>query len=239
MPNLNEDCRIDPRVKAVFGAFPMNENPGDIDSREQLIAEANSEQAQNATAAIVTMLETCDTEQYAPQENIRLEMTSCVSQPDGNTINLQIVRPDNDEVLPCINYIHGGGMQSMSCTYGNYRAWEKIIASMGHCVVMEDFRNALTPSSVPEVEPFPAGLNDCVSGLRNLPDFAKRYHFDATNVTIAGESGGGNLTLATALKLAKDGDIHRVKDCSRYVHILQVVGRCQKTFVYGEQRLDV
>ena len=52
----------------------------------------------------------------------------------------------------------------MSCYDGNYRAWAKIIAAQGVAVAMVDFRNALEPSSVPEVAPFPAGLNDCVSG---------------------------------------------------------------------------
>ena len=63
-------------------------------------------------------------------------------------------------------YIHGGGMQSMSCYDGNYRAWGRMIAAQGVAVAMVDFRNALTPSSVPEVAPYPAGLNDCVSGLK-------------------------------------------------------------------------
>ena len=67
---------------------------------------------------------------------------------------------------PRVYYIHGGGMQSMSCYDGNYRAWGRIIAAQGVAVAMVDFRNALTPSSVDEVAPFPAGLNDCVSGLQ-------------------------------------------------------------------------
>ena len=71
-------------------------------------------------------------------------------------------------------YIHGGGMQSMSCYDGNYRAWGRIIAAQGVAVAMVDFRNALTPSSVEEVAPFPAGLNDCVSGLHWLIANASR-----------------------------------------------------------------
>jgi len=44
--------------------------------------------------------------------------------------------------------------------------WGKLIAANGVAVVMVDFRNAVVPSSVPEVAAFPAGLNDCVSGLK-------------------------------------------------------------------------
>ena len=98
-------------------------------------------------------------------------------------------------------------MQSMSCYYGNYRAWGKIIAAQGVAVAMVDFRNALTPSSVPEVAPFPAGLNDCVSGVKWVAANAETLGIDPERIVIAGESGGGNLTLATGMQLMKDGQI--------------------------------
>jgi acetyl esterase/lipase len=124
---------------------------------------------------------------------------------------VQFIRPEGDAALPCVYYIHGGGMASMSCYIGNYRAWGKIIAGQGVAVAMVDFRNSVTPSSVPEVAPFPAGLNDCVSGVKWLAENAARLGVDPKRIVIAGESGGGNLTLATGLKLLRDGDIGRVK----------------------------
>ncbi len=45
MSRIQEDPRIDPRMKQVFGAFPAPVNPGDATSREQLVEEANSEEA--------------------------------------------------------------------------------------------------------------------------------------------------------------------------------------------------
>ena len=52
---------------------------------------------------------------------------------------------------------------------GNYCAWGRIIAARGVTVAMVDFRNPLTPSSVPEIEPFPAALNAVVLGLDSRP----------------------------------------------------------------------
>jgi acetyl esterase len=72
---------------------------------------------------------------------------------------------------------------------------------------MVDFRNALTPSSVEEVAPYPAGLNDCVSGLKWVAANHADLGIDPTRIVVAGESGGGNLTLATGLRLLRDGDI--------------------------------
>jgi acetyl esterase/lipase len=205
-----DDPRIDPRIKALFGNFAMPAL-GDVASRAELLAEVNQPAAKQAAAALQALLDAADTEQVAPSQGLKIHSEKLVSQPDGNTVNVQFIRPDGAEPLACVYYIHGGGMQSMSCYYGNYRAWGRLIAARGVAVAMIDFRNALTPSSVPEVAPFPAGLNDCVSGLKWLVANAARLGVDPKRIVIAGESGGGNLTLATGLKLLRDGDIGLVK----------------------------
>jgi len=122
-----------------------------------------------------------------------------------------VIRPDGADGVPGVYYIHGGGMQVMSCYDGNYRAWGRIIAANGVAVAMVDFRNALSPSSVEEVAPFPAGLNDCVSGLKWFVEQAPTFGVDPKRIIVAGESGGGNLTLATGLKLNRDGDIGLIR----------------------------
>jgi len=92
-----------------------------------------------------------------------------------------------------------------------YRAWGKIIAHQNVAVAMVDFRNCLRASSAPEVEPFPAGLNDCVSGLKWVASHADLLNIDAKRIIVAGESGGGNLTLATGLKLKREGELGLIK----------------------------
>src|SRR5271169_2720782 len=182
---LVEDPRIDPRIKAAFG--------------------------KRQAAALAAMLDTFDDETVAPSAGLSVRIERVVSAPDGNTINIRFIRPDTAASVPCVYYIHGGGMTMMSCYSGNYRAWGKIIAANGVAVAMVDFRNALAPSSVPEVAPFPAGLNDCVSGLKWVHAHGAALNIDPTRIVVAGESGGGNLTLATGLKLKRDGDLGLVK----------------------------
>jgi len=211
MIDVSNDPRIDPRIKTVLAALGTPGGGGDAESREQLLAEASSDEAIAQRAMIATLLDAADNEDVAPSKGLNVTEHSFVSQPDGNTINLRLIRPDGQAVLPAVYYIHGGGMQTMSCYDGNYRAWGRIIAAQGVAVAMVDFRNALTPSSVEEVAPFPAGLNDCVSGLRWLIANASDLGIDPARVVIAGESGGGNLTLATGLKLKQDGDIGLIK----------------------------
>jgi acetyl esterase len=102
-------------------------------------------------------------------------------------------------------------MASLSCFDGMYRSWARIIANQGVAVTMVDFRNSMTPSSAPEVAPFPAGLNDCVAGLKFVVAQAAELRIDPGHIIVAGESGGGNLTLATGLKLARDGNLHLIR----------------------------
>jgi len=102
-------------------------------------------------------------------------------------------------------------MQVMSCFDCMYNAWGWLIAGKGVAVAMVEFRNSIRPSSTPEVALYPAGLNDCVSGLRSISANATHLNIDPSRIVVAGESGGGNLTLATGMKLKREGDIGLVK----------------------------
>jgi acetyl esterase len=204
------DARLDPRIAALLSAIPPLA-ASDVDSREALLAEANSAAARETVELFQAFMDLCDSEEAAPSAGLRVHTEQIVSAPDGNTINLQVIRPDTDETLACIYYIHGGGMASLSCFDGMYRGWGKLIAANGVAVVMVDFRNSVVASSVPEVAPFPAGLNDCVSGLRWVVANTAHLNVDPARIVVAGESGGGNLTLATGLKLKRDGDLGLVK----------------------------
>ena len=200
------DPRLDPRLKVILAGMP-SETPEDVDSRETLLAEANTPMAAEMAELFRGFMDLCDTEEAAPSAGLRIHTEKITSAPDGNTINLQVIRPDNDETVACVYYIHGGGMSSLSCYDGMYRGWGKLIAANGVAVVMVDFRNSVVPSSVPEVAPFPAGLNDCLSGLRWVVANAAALSVDPGRIVVAGESGGGNLTLATGLGLKRDGEL--------------------------------
>ncbi len=210
MSKIANDPRLDPRIKAVFGAMPEGEQK-DVASREELIERMTSPEALGAQQALTGMLDLCDNEDIAPSAGLTVSTHSFTSAPDGNTVKIQLIRPDGDEPVPCVYYIHGGGMMIMSCFDGNYRAWGKIIAGQGVAVAMVDFRNAVLPSSAPEVAPFPAGLNDCVSGLKWVSENHADLGIDPSRIVVAGESGGGNLTLATGLQLNRDGDLGLVQ----------------------------
>ena len=210
MGKLNDDPRIDPRIKAAMGALPSRTR-SDVADRDEIMAEIATPEAQEIRALIDGFLDSLDNEAIAPRAGLTISEHTFVSAPDGNEIPLQFIRPDGDEPKPCVYYLHGGGMASMSAFNGMYSTWGRIIAHQGVAVAMPDFRNCAVPSRSGDVAPYPAGLNDCVSGVTWLIDHAADLGIDPASVIIAGESGGGNLTLATGMALLRNGDIGLVK----------------------------
>jgi len=207
MSKLSEDPRIYPRLKALMGNWPVP-RARDAASREEVLERNGSEKAVAGRAAMLRFADRADTEEIAPSTGLTVSEETFTSEPDGIPVKVRFVRPDFAGERPaCVLYLHGGGMASMSCYDGNYRAWARIIATAGVAVAMVDFRNAVVASSAPEVAPYPAGLDDCVSGVKWLAANAERLRIDADRIIVAGESGGGNLTLATGLKLRQDGDL--------------------------------
>lgn len=90
-------------------------------------------------------------------------------------------------------YLHGGGWVSGSG--GNYLPLASEISAAAKCaVLLPDYRLA------PE-HPFPAGLDDCVAAHDWLIANGPTGPGAARATFIAGDSAGGNLTLATLLAL--------------------------------------
>jgi len=127
--------------------------------------------------------------------------TEVIEGVDGNDISLYVHRPDAvDGPIPCVVHTHGGGMVILKASNSNYVHWRDDLAATGMVVVGVEFRNgagALGP------HPFPAGLNDCASAAQWV--IANRDALGISKVIISGESGGGNLSIATALNAKQEG----------------------------------
>ena len=160
------DSRLDPRIRAYFAGMPLGQENPSVSSREELLAQENSPAALAALTHQTAIFNSMDSEGLASSAGLSMRTETVTSTPDANTINILYIRPDNKETLPCVYYIHGGRMEMSSCYQGNYKAFARMIAAHGIAVAMVDFRNSVHPSSVPEIAPFPAGLNDCISGLK-------------------------------------------------------------------------
>lgn len=120
---------------------------------------------------------------------------------DGHRIELRIFRPrDVAGEIPCVVYLHGGGMTILSAFNKVHLRWCEDLAKRGMVVVAVDFRTAYSPDGP---RPFPTGLEDCSAAVQWVD--ARRAELGISKVVVMGESGGANLALATALKADQDG----------------------------------
>ena len=202
------DSRLDPRIKAFFVGKNTGMPEPNVSSREELLSQESTPEAAAAYARQVALFDAMDSEKIASSAGLTVRTESFISSPDGNTIKIQYIRPDNKETLPCVYYIHGGRMEFSSCYEGNYKTWGRMIAARGVAVAMVDFRNSIHADSAPEVAPFPAGLNDCVSGLKWVYANAALLGIDPARIVV---TGGGNLALAVGMKLKQDGELGLIK----------------------------
>ena len=129
------------------------------------------------------------------------ESEETIKGVDGNDIHLYITRPAAAGSYPLVLHIHGGGMVLMSTTNVFFVQWRRVLAKQGLIVVGVEYRNA--GGGRLGNHPFPAGLNDCAAAVDWIR--ANLGKVGATTVTLLGESGGGNLAIATTLKLLRDG----------------------------------
>lgn len=144
-------------------------------------------------------------EALPPVEGVE-SRTEVISGVDSNDISLYIHRPTGSAgPRPGILHIHGGGMVILSATGASYRRWRDELAALDLVVIGIEFRNA---AGALGCHPFPAALNDCTSALEWM--HARRDELGLSQLVVSGESGGGNLTLATSLKARREGRLDRI-----------------------------
>ena len=98
-----------------------------------------------------------------PIENVE-RRTEVITGVDGNDIKLYVHRPkDPSGLLPCVYHIHGGAMVLLEAADTPYARWRDELAAAGMVAVGVEFRNG---GGKLGTHPFPAGLNDCMSGLQ-------------------------------------------------------------------------
>jgi acetyl esterase len=197
--DIKDDPRADPRMIAAMAMLGIDVAPPPspvtgANSIEELLAYfMEAEGRLNALGDFVV-----SNTPPTPGVSSRTEVITGV---DGNEINLYIHRPDGvDGPMPCIVHTHGGGMAILKASNPNYSRWRDDLAATGMVVVGVEFRNAAGELGP---HPFPAGLNDCASAAQWV--VANRDELGVSKIVMSGESGGGNLSIATVLKAKQDG----------------------------------
>ncbi len=116
----------------------------------------------------------------------------------GGPLTLRMYRPNRDERLPALVYFHGGGF-----VVGSVETVDDTCRALANyaqiAVVSVDYRLA------PE-HPYPAAIDDAYDATRWVAQNGHRLGFDPARIAVGGDSAGGNLAAATAIRARDRGE---------------------------------
>lgn len=107
-------------------------------------------------------------------------------------LHLRILRPNDSENLPCVIYFHGSGW-----TLGFIDLFTPCLSILSQ--ESESIVIAVNYQKAPE-HPFPEPFNDCYASLEWVVNNAAELGVDTNNISVGGDSAGGNLAAAVALR---------------------------------------
>lgn len=193
--DLSTDPRSDPRAVAALARFGL--------ATRQLLPTLEPESPLEEVLQFGATLETAFSTMYtAICEGLPVlagvtSTTRDIPADTDRAIAVSVHRPDSAAgLLPGIVYCHSGGMAFLSNNEPLIQRWYQELALAGLVIIGVEFRNAagrLGP------HPFPAGLDDCVTVAQWVHEH--RGDLGISTLIVAGDSGGGNLALATGLRL--------------------------------------
>ena len=129
----------------------------------------------------------------ARRELAKLQITRGIvyREIDGLELTLDVYRPRSQSgPLPAVLYIHGGGFSMLSKE--THWLMAMMFARRGFVVFNIDYR--LAPKWT-----YPAATEDACAAFTWIAENGDKYGVDLDRLVIAGESAGGNLSLAVAL----------------------------------------
>lgn len=107
-------------------------------------------------------------------------------------LHIRMFRPNDSANLPCIIYFHGSGW-----TLGFIDLFNPCLSMLSK--ESESIVIAVNYQKAPE-HPFPEPFNDCYATLEWAVNNATELGIDSKNISVGGDSAGGNLAAAVALR---------------------------------------
>jgi len=174
---------LDPEIQAVLSAMAAMNAPA---------MSTGTPEASRAACRFMTV------DMRSPESVVPVKETEdvVIPTPDGD-LPARIYRPEVAEPAPTIVFIHGGGFVIGDIDTHDNQA-RSICAGTDSVVVSIDYRLA------PEA-PWPAAVDDSYAAVCWAADTIDTLGGDADRLAVAGDSAGGNLSAAVALRCRDNG----------------------------------
>lgn len=197
-------------IEIQLKSIPDEAKPGVFDPREfELVkAQANAftkmafDQAANPQASLEENVQMMRDMMGFPNLNmntVEICMKYITVQANGNDVGVWVYyprRPERKTGHPGFIYIHGGWVGGTPFTLENPCC---LLAERADCVVFN-----IDYAFAPE-KPYLNGFNDCFSVLEHVYNNAETYGVDREKLGMGGDSAGGNLAAACAVRDRDEG----------------------------------
>ncbi len=138
---------------------------------------------------------------------------------------IRIYRPTDDQNAPALIYYHGGGwVMGFLDIYD--ASLHRLANQSGSVIISVNYQKA------PE-HPFPIPFDDCYASLLWVKEHSKEFGIDPNRIGVGGDSAGGNLAAAVAIK-ARDESI----SLSYQLLVYPCIARDFTTRSYNEYATD-
>lgn len=187
-------------IRILVKNIPDEERPGRLDPREYEIVKARAESSARSGGGGEKPMSIRDIRSSMGFPNLNMntiELHTIYEEHDfgGNKVKLWIYhprKPEGKRDRPGFIYLHGGGWIG-----GSPFAVEnpcRLLSERADCVVFN-----VDYSLAPE-KPYPNAFNDCFHALEHIYANADKYGVDRDRIGIGGDSAGGNLAAACAMR---------------------------------------
>lgn len=190
-PGAAVQHRVDPRMQAVLDAAKaLNPKP------PHSLKPAEARQQPTAADAVKSLLQK-EGKSTEPEAVVKVEDRT-IPGPQGE-LPVRVYTPEGRGPFPVVVYFPGGGFVTPSLD--TYDASARALANQGGAVVV-----SVLYRTAPEHR-FPAAVHDAAAAFRYVQQNAARFNGNPQRVAVAGESAGGNLATAVAIRQKANGGV--------------------------------
>jgi len=179
------EVEVDPRLSRGVKAFLKVLNSSDGPPLESLPPLDAREVLVGAQASV-------------PVDLSGIEESEKTITAQGHTIKLNVVRPEGVKGnLPVFMFIHGGGW-----VLGDYPTHKRMVRDL---VVLTGFAGVFVNYTRTPDAKYPQAINEIYAATKWVAEHGEEINVDGRNLAVVGNSVGGNMTAATALKAKDEG----------------------------------